>query len=56
MNLIWEKKKDKIRQKYSVITDKDLIFAEGKEDLMFERLRNKLGKTDLEILDMIVES
>ena len=55
MNLIWNKKKDKIRQKYAVVTDKDLVFKQGKEDEMFKILRNKLGKTDEEILSIIIE-
>jgi hypothetical protein len=55
MNRIWRRKKDRIRQKFETITEKDLIFTEGREDEMFEKLRNKLGKTDLEILGIIIE-
>jgi hypothetical protein len=28
----WNKKKEKLKQKYKVLTDKDLSFVEGKED------------------------
>jgi hypothetical protein len=55
MNLLWEKKKGKIRQKFAVISARDLIFKEGREDVMFKKLRDKLGKTDEEILSFIIE-
>jgi hypothetical protein len=55
MNLLWKKKKEKIRQKFAFITDRDLIFTEGREEKMFKKLRDKLGKTDEQILSMIIE-
>jgi hypothetical protein len=55
MNLLWRKKTEKIRQKFAVISAKDLIFKEGKEELMFKKLRDKLGKTDEEILVFFIE-
>jgi hypothetical protein len=55
MNLTWNKKKDKIKQKFTGVTNKDLLFKLGKEDEMVRKLRNKLGKTDEEILRIIVE-
>jgi hypothetical protein len=55
MNLLWKKKTEKIRQKFAVISAKDLIFKEGKEELMFKKLRDKLGKTDEEILGFFIE-
>jgi len=39
-----------------VINRKDLTFIQGKEDEMFEKLRSKLGKTDEELLRIIIES
>jgi uncharacterized protein YjbJ (UPF0337 family) len=56
VNGIWKRKKDKIKLRFSDITDEDLLFVEGKEFEMFERLRTKLGKTDMEILGIIIES
>jgi uncharacterized protein YjbJ (UPF0337 family) len=56
VNGIWNRKKDKIKQKFSEITDEDLLFTEGNEIEMFEKLRIKLGKTDMEILGIIIES
>jgi len=55
MNIMWKKKKEKIRQKFAVITDRDLKFTEGREEQMFKKLRDKLGKTDEQLLSMIIE-
>jgi len=55
MNILWKRKTEKIRQKFAVISAKDLIFKEGKEELMFKKLRDKLGKSDEEILGFIIE-
>lgn len=41
----WDGKKEKIKQKYPVISDEDLKFHEGKEIEMVEMLGCKLGKT-----------
>jgi len=56
VNGIWKSKKNKIKKKFSEITDEDLVFSEGNEFEMFEKLRIKLGKTDIEILSLIIES
>jgi hypothetical protein len=55
-NLIgyWNIKKEKLKQKYQILTDKDLCFCEGKEKEMIEILGNKLGKTKQELLTIIV--
>ncbi len=45
----WNELKGKLKQKYSELTDDDLIFTEGKEDELFGRLQKKLGKTKDEI-------
>jgi 5'(3')-deoxyribonucleotidase len=50
----WEQKKEKIKQRYPFITDKDLVYNEGKEDVMIEMLGNKLGKSKQELLTIIV--
>jgi hemerythrin superfamily protein len=55
MNILWKKKTEKIRQKFAVISAKDLTFKEGEEELMFKKLREKLGKTNEEILSLIIE-
>jgi hypothetical protein len=50
----WNKKKLKLKQKFKILTDKDLSFVEGKEKEMIEILGNKLGKTKQELLSIIV--
>jgi hypothetical protein len=51
---LWKQKKEKLKQKYPVITDTDLRFSLGKEKEMMERLGNKLGKSIKELLTIIV--
>jgi uncharacterized protein YjbJ (UPF0337 family) len=41
----WNEQKGKLKQKFAVLTDNDLMFKEGKKDEMLGRLQIKLGKT-----------
>jgi hypothetical protein len=50
----WNKKKEKLKQKYPIITDEDLHFNNGKEKEMIEMLGYKLGKTEEELRNIIV--
>jgi uncharacterized protein YjbJ (UPF0337 family) len=50
----WEKKKGKLMEKFPSITEKDLLYNEGKEKEMIEMLGNKLGKSKQELLTIIV--
>ena len=50
----WEIKKEKLKQKFVNLSDKDLCFAEGKEKEMIEMLGSKLGKTKQELLNIII--
>lgn len=50
----WNNKKEKLKRKYSILTDNDLLFSEGKEKEMLEILGYKLGKTEQELLNIIV--
>lgn len=45
----WNEIKGKLKQKYADLTDDDLMFAEGKQDELYGRLQQKLGKTKDEI-------
>ncbi len=45
----WEELKGKIKQKFADLTDDDLLFEEGKEQEMWGKLQQKLGKTEKEI-------
>ncbi len=45
----WEQLKGKMKQKFADLTDDDLLFEEGKEQEMWGKLQEKLGKTEKEI-------
>jgi uncharacterized protein YjbJ (UPF0337 family) len=45
----WNEMKGKLKQKYAELTDDDLMYEEGKEDEMWGRLQQKIGKTEKEI-------
>jgi uncharacterized protein YjbJ (UPF0337 family) len=49
----WNEQKGKLKQKFAVLTDNDLMFVEGKKDEMFGRLQKKLGKTKEELHKII---
>jgi uncharacterized protein YjbJ (UPF0337 family) len=51
----WNETKGKLKQKFAVLTDSDVLFAEGKRDEMLGRLQIKLGKTKEEIQKIIGE-
>jgi hypothetical protein len=50
----WDKKKEKLKEKFPIITDEDLSYNEGKEKEMIELLGYKLGKSKQELLYIIV--
>jgi uncharacterized protein YjbJ (UPF0337 family) len=45
----WNEVKGKLKQKYADLTDDDLMYAEGKEDELFGRLQQRLGKSKEEL-------
>ncbi|MBP9099328.1 MAG: CsbD family protein [Ferruginibacter sp.] len=49
----WKEIKGKMKQKFAMLTDDDLLFAEGKQDEMLGKLESKLGKTKAEIHQII---
>lgn len=49
----WNVKKEKLKQKFPIISDEDLWFLEGKEREMIEMLGYKLGKTKEELVNII---
>jgi uncharacterized protein YjbJ (UPF0337 family) len=51
----WNEMKGKLKQKYGELTDDDLTFAEGKEDELYGRLQQKLGKTKEQVRKEIEE-
>lgn len=51
----WEQQKGKLKQKFAMLTDDDLLLIEGKKDEMFGKLQARLGKTKEEIRKIISE-
>jgi len=51
----WNEQKGKLKQKFAILTDNDLLFDEGKKDEMLGKLQITLGKTKEE-LHKIIES
>jgi len=51
----WNEIKGKLKQQYADLTDDDLLLEEGKEDEMFGKIQQKIGKTKDEITKWIAE-
>lgn len=51
----WNETKGKLKQKFAILTDNDLILLDGKKDELLGRLQVKLGKTKEEIQKIIAE-
>jgi len=51
----WNEQKGKLKQKFAVLTDNDLMYEEGKQDEMYGRLQKKLGKSKEELQKIIGE-
>jgi uncharacterized protein YjbJ (UPF0337 family) len=49
----WMEQKGKLKQKFAILTDNDLMFAGGKKDEMLGILQIKLGKTKEELQAII---
>lgn len=49
----WNVVKGKLKQKYGELTDDDLILEEGKEDELWGKMQQKVGKTKEEIMKEI---
>ena len=49
----WNEMKGKLKQKYADLTDDDLLYAEGKEDEMYGKVQQRLGKTKEEVQQII---
>lgn len=50
---IWNEQKGKLKKQFAVLTDNDLMYAEGKEDEMWGKIQKKLGKTKEQLLKLI---
>lgn len=49
----WSEQKDKLKRKFALLTDNDLLLATGKQEEMLARLQLKLGKTKEELCKII---
>lgn len=49
----WNEQKGKLKQKFAILTDNDLLLEEGKEDELLGKIQIKLGKTKDEIKKII---
>ncbi len=49
----WNEIKGKIKQEFSILTDKDVMLIEGKQDELFSRLEKKLKKSKAELQEII---
>lgn len=51
----WNVIKGKLKQKYGQLTEDDLTFEEGKEDELWGRMQQKVGKTKEEIMKELTD-
>ena len=49
----WNQTKGKLKQKFAILKDDDILLVEGKQDELIGRLQAKLGKTKEEIQKII---
>jgi uncharacterized protein YjbJ (UPF0337 family) len=49
----WNETKGKLKQKFALLTDNDLLLLEGKQNELLGRLQVKLGKTKEELQTII---
>lgn len=51
----WNELKGKLKQQYVDLTDDDLLYVEGKEDELYGRIQQKVGKSKEEIKKLIAD-
>ena len=49
----WNEQKGKLKQKFAILTDNDLLFEDGKKDEMLGKIQIKLGKSKEELRKII---
>ena len=49
----WLQQKGRLKEKFAVLTDDDLLFEQGKKDEMLGKIQAKLGKTKEELRKII---
>ena len=51
----WNETNGKLKQKFALLTDDDLLLVEGKHDEMMGKIQARLGKTKEEIQKLIAD-
>ena len=51
----WNDVKEKLKRRYQMLTDEDLMFRLGREGELIIRLQRKLGKSRADVMRMIGE-
>jgi uncharacterized protein YjbJ (UPF0337 family) len=49
----WNIIKGKLKERFGVLTDNDLLYIKGKEEELLGRIQRRLGKTKRELLELI---
>lgn len=49
----WNELKGKLKQQYADLSDDDLLYVEGKEDELYGRIQQRVGKSKDEVKKMI---
>ena len=49
----WNEQKAKLKQKFAVLTDNDLMYEESRKEEMYAKLQIKLGKSKEELEKII---
>jgi hypothetical protein len=49
----WNEVKEKLKRRYHMLTDDDLMFRMGREGELITRLQRKLGKSRADVMRMI---
>lgn len=55
LKLNWAEIKEKLKHKFGMLTESDLLLTEGRQEEMLNRLQTKLGRTKAEIKKIIEE-
>jgi uncharacterized protein YjbJ (UPF0337 family) len=53
LNGNWEEQKGRLKQKFTALTENDLLFEDGKKEEIIEKLQMQLGKTKEELYKII---
>jgi len=51
----WDDQKEKLKERFTSLTDKDLNFEKGKMEEMIKNLQNKVGKTRHELYKIMTQ-